>query len=71
MTVWVAVWGMYSSQGVGGVYRTAEAAMKAHATKDARWQHRKNLTGKKDPGWWTNGLDWEEHVSIEPFELED
>lgn len=68
MTVYVAVAGMYSSQGVVGVYASVEAAKEANSSPRAVWGPVEYVGAPVTE--WTNGLDWEEHISIEAFEVE-
>lgn len=72
--VWVAVSGMYDSECVSGVYATAQAAIDAHPI-DLNAKPTNDGIGWKwhdhaDGGWWANGCDFSEHVSISEYEVE-
>lgn len=80
MRVWVAEQGAYSSRGIIGVYATAEAAMAdnpvpvnariptvptaSNMSRPGGWQQ------DKSTGAWDNGLDWDDGISIEPYDVQ-
>ena len=68
MRVWVAEQGRYSSRGIVGVYATPEAAMAdnpipAKLAETGKWT--------ESDGCWTNGLEWDDLISIEPWEVKE
>ena len=73
MKVWVAVSGMYDSETVSGVYATAEAAMEAQPVREGAKPGRGGIGWKwvdyADGGWWGNGCDYDDHVTVEAYEV--
>jgi len=68
LIVWVVTQGCYSSQGVTGVYASAEAAMADQATTG------RDCNGKQaavkwsfEHGAWDNNFDWDDAISIQPY----
>jgi hypothetical protein len=79
MRVWVAERGCYSGRSVVGVYATAQAAMddnpipenyKYPTVPTASNASRRGGWRQDADGWWSNGLDWDDAVDIEPYELQ-
>jgi hypothetical protein len=72
MKVYVAVHGVYSSQGVGGVYDSPERAIGALREPDDVWTrdtNRQRWGDGREFVTWRNNHDWDRAISIEPFEL--
>ncbi|KKL08863.1 hypothetical protein LCGC14_2571620 [marine sediment metagenome] len=67
ITVYVAVQGAYSDQGVVGVYDSLESAIAAHHSEGAAWRYHDWGSGG---GSWEDHRKWHEAISIQPFELE-
>lgn len=73
MKVYVAEEGVYHERAIVGVYATLEAAMAANPVptgsrvrkeRDGDWQQ------DGSDGYWSNGLDFSEAVTIFEFEVE-
>ncbi len=76
MMVWVVTSGCYSSQGVDGVYVSAEAAMADQPetvggdwVRDGRLKQPVKWTQDPKSGAWDNNGDWNDARSIEPYEV--
>lgn len=80
MKVWVVERGKYESVCVAGVYSSAERAMAAHPIPaDFKYPEAPSPYNQSRPtGWtedehgnWRNGLDWDSHVFVSPYDLDD
>jgi hypothetical protein len=87
MRVWVVETGMYEHRGVAGVYRTLEAAMRAHPAHGKVWRWTGpgigdgaqepyvsdwRLFEARDPdGPWENGMPGDLYAVATPMELKE
>ena len=71
MEVWVLISGAYSGASVEAVFSSAEAGMAANPIP-AKPHHPAPLAGWRQvgDGCWDNGLDWDEGLCLERFEVD-